>query len=189
MGSSPFDDASTFLIRTLCDLYVFVVMLRFLLQLMRADFYNPISQFVVRATQGPLRPLRQVLPSLRGIDLASLLLMLILEFLKILLVTGVYGHVPPVATMLILSVADIARLMLNVFFWAIVIRVVMSWVSPGARNPVSHLVGSLTEPLLERARRMLPPMSGFDLSPIPVLIALQLAQILVVTPLRSFAGL
>ena len=189
MGSSPLDDASTFLIRTLCDLYIFVVMLRFLLQLMRADFYNPISQFVIRATQGPLRPLRQVLPSLHGVDLASLLLMVVLGFLKYLLVTGVYGQVPPVATMLILSVADLARLMLNVFFWAIVIRVVMSWVSPGTRNPVGHLVGSLTEPLLARARRMLPPMSGFDLSPIPVMIALQLAQILVVAPLRSFAVL
>ena len=68
MGASPFNDASTFLVRTLFDLYIFVVMLRFLLQLMRADFYNPISQFVVRATQAPLQPLRQVLPGVRGID-------------------------------------------------------------------------------------------------------------------------
>lgn len=188
MGASPFDDASTFLIRTLFDLYIFVVMLRFLLQLTRADFYNPISQFVVRATRAPLHPLRQVLPSVRGVDGASLVLMLALGFLKILLVTGVYGRVPPVATMLILAAADIARLMLNVFFWAIVIRVVMSWMSPGARNPVSHLVGSLSDPLLDRARRLLPPMGGFDLSPIPVLIVLQLAQILVVAPLRSLAG-
>ena len=188
MGASPFNDASSFLIRTLFDLYIFVVMLRFLLQLMRADFYNPISQFVIRATQGPLRPLRQVLPSVRGVDTASLVLMLILGILKILLVTGMYRQVPPFATMLILAAADIARLLLNVFFWAIVIRIVMSWVNPGARNPISSLVGSLTEPLLERARRVLPPMSGFDLSPIPVLIVLQLAQILVVAPLRSFAG-
>ena len=188
MGASPFNDASTFLIRTLFDLYVFVVMLRFLLQLMRADFYNPISQFVVRATQAPLQPLRQVLPGVRGIDTASLVLMLVLGVVKIVLVTGIYGQMPALATMLILAAADIVRLMLNVFFWAIVIRVVMSWVNPGARNPVNSLVGSLTEPLLERARRILPPMSGFDLSPIPVLIVLQLAQILVVAPLRSFAG-
>jgi len=96
--------------------------------------------------------------------------------------------VAALATMLILAAADIVRLMLNVFFWAIVIRVVMSWVNPGGRNPVNSLVGSLTEPLLERARRILPPMSGFDLSLIPVLIVLQLAQILVVASLRSFAG-
>ena len=188
MGSSPFNDASTFLVRTLFDLYMFVVMLRFLLQLMRADFYNPISQFVVRATQAPLQPLRKVLPGLSGVDVAALVLMLVLGVVKIVLVTGLYGQMPPFATMLILAVADIARLMLNVFFWAIVIRVVMSWVSPGARNPVNSLVGSLTEPLLERARRILPPISGFDLSPIPVLIVLQLAQILVVAPLRSLAG-
>ena len=188
MGTSPFNDASTFLIRTLFDLYIFLVMLRFLLQLMRADFYNPISQFIVRATQAPLRPLRKMLPSVPGIDTASLVLMLALEFLKLLLVSGFYRQVPPAVTMLILSAADIARLMLNVFFWAIVIRVVMSWVNPGGRNPVNSLVGSLTEPLLDRARRILPPMSGFDLSPIPVLIGLQLAQILVVAPLRSFAG-
>ena len=188
MGASPFNDASTFLVRTLFDLYIFIVMLRFLLQLMRADFYNPISQFVVRVTRAPLQPLRQVLPGVRGIDTASLVLMLVLGVVKIVLVTGIYGQVPPVATMLILAAADIARLMLNVFFWAIVIRIVMSWVIPGARNPVNSLVGSLTEPLLERARRFLPPLSGFDLSPIPVLIVLQLAQILVVAPLRSLAG-
>ena len=188
MGGSPFDDASTFLIRALFDLYIFVVMLRFLLQLMRADFYNPISQFVVRATQAPLRPLRQVLPRMHGVDTASLVLMLALGFVKIVLIAGIYGRVPPLAAMLILAVADIARLLLNVFFWAIVIRVVMSWVNPGARNPVNNLVGSLSEPLLERARRLLPSMSGFDLSPIPVLIALQLAQILLVAPLRGLAG-
>ena len=188
MGASPFNDASTFLVRTLFDLYMIVVMLRFLLQLVRADFYNPISQFVIRATQAPLRPLRQVLPSVRGIDPASLALLLILGVLKLVLMTGVRGDMLPFATMLILAVADVARLMLNVFFWAIVIRIVMSWVNPGGRNPVNNLVGSLSDPLLERARRILPPMSGFDLSPIPVLIVLQLAQILVVAPLRSLAG-
>ncbi len=188
MNASPFNDASTFLIRTLFDLCMFVVMLRFLLQLMRADFYNPISQFVVRATQAPLQPLRQVLPGIRGVDTASLALMLILGVVKILLVTGIHGRMPPLAAMVILAAADVARLMLNVFFWAIVIRVVMSWVNPGTRNPVNSLVGSLTEPLLERARRILPPMTGFDLSPIPVLIVLQLAQILIVAPLRSLAG-
>ena len=188
MGGAYLNDASTFLIRTLFDLYIFVVMLRFLLQLMRADFYNPISQFVVRATRAPLRPLRQVLPGLHGVDVASLVLMLALGFMKIFLLSGVYGSVPSAGAMLILAVADLARLMLNVFFWAIVIRVVMSWINPGAHNPVTRLVGSLTEPLLDRARRALPPMSGFDLSPIPVLIVLQLAQLLVVAPLRSFAG-
>ena len=189
MGPSPFDDASIFLIRTLFELYVFVVMLRFLLQLTRADFYNPISQFVVRATRVSLRPLQQVLPRVYNVDTAALVLMLALECVKILLLTGMYGHMPPLATTLVLAMADIARLLLNVLFWAVVIRVVMSWVNPGAHNPVNSLVGSLTEPMLNRTRRILPPMSGFDLSPIPVLMVLQLAQILVVAPLRSLAGL
>ena len=100
MGASPFNDASTFLVRTLFDLYIFIVMLRFLLQLMRADFYNPISQFVVRVTRAPLQPLRQVLPGVRGIDTAPLVLMLVLGIVKIVLVTGIYGQVPPIATML-----------------------------------------------------------------------------------------
>ena len=188
MGGSPFGDATSFLIRTLFDLYIFVVMLRFLLQLMRADFYNPISQFVVRATQPPLRPLRRMIPGLQGVDLASLVLMLVLGFVKLVLVAGVYGRAPSTGAMLILAATDVGRLMLNVFFWAIVIRVVISWVNPGTYNPFIHLLQSLTEPLLARARRVLPPMSGFDLSPIPVLIVLQLAQLLLITPIRSLAS-
>ena len=188
MGGSPFGDAATFLIRTLFDLYVFVVMLRFLLQLMRADFYNPISQFVVRATQPLLRPMRRMITGLGSVDLASLVLMLALGFVKIALVAGVHGRYPSTGAMLILAVADMGRLLLNVFFWAVVIRVVVSWVNPGALNPFTQLLQSLTEPLLARARRVLPPMSGFDLSPIPVLILLQLAQLLVVTPIRSLAS-
>ena len=188
MGGSPFGEAAVFLIRTLFDLYIFVVMLRFLLQLMRADFYNPVSQFVVRATQPLLRPLRRVVTGVGSVDLASLVLMLALGFVKLALVAGVHGGYPSTGAMLILAVADIGRLLLNVFFWALVIRVVVSWVNPGARNPFTHLLQSLTEPLLARARRLLPPMSGFDLSPIPVLILLQLAQLLVVTPIRSLAS-
>ena len=79
--------------------------------------------------------------------------------------------------------AELLRLGVNVFFWAIVIQIVISWINPGAHNPITALLNSLTEPLMTPARRLLPPMSGFDLSPIPVLIVLQLCLFLVVAPI------
>ena len=178
-------NATSFLIHTLFGLYILIVMLRFLLQLMKADFYNPISQFVIKATQPPLRPLRQYIPGIAGIDVASIVLMLALQLVEIWLITAVEGRAVSLPGMIVVSIAELLRLSINVFFWAIIIQVVISWINPGTHNPVTNLLHSLTEPLLGRARRMLPPMGGFDLSPIPVLIGLQLLLFLVAAPIRD----
>ena len=183
MGNSYVGDAGTFLISTLFGLYILIVMLRFLLQLVRADFYNPISQFVVKATDPPLRPLRRPVPGLAGIDLSTLVLMLGLKIVELWLTFGVSGQSAQFAGLLIISVAELLSLALNVFLVSILIQVVLSWVNPGAYNPATKLLYSLNEPLLTPARRLIPPISGLDLSPIVVLIAIQLIKILVVAPI------
>ncbi len=187
MGNPYASDAATLLIQTLFGLYILVVLLRFLLQLVRADFYNPISQFIVKATQPPLGPLRRIIPGLAGIDVAAVVLMFALQFAEIWLIQVIHGKPPSAAGIGILAVAELIKLTIYLFFFTIIVQVVLSWVNPHAHNPITVLVFRLNEPLLRPARRLLPPFSGVDLSPLLVLIALQLALILIVRPIRDLA--
>lgn len=166
------------LISFVFDLYIFLMLTRFLLQLVRADFYNPLSQFVVKATNPLLMPLRRVVPGYGGVDVAALLLVVALVLVKLVLLTMLmYGamRVSPLA-LLVATVTELARTLLNYLFWAIILRIVLSWVSPDPRNPVTLVVTQLTEPVMAPARKLLPPMGGLDLSPILILLAIQLIQ-------------
>ena len=187
MGGSYVGNAATFLIETVFGLYILLVMLRFLLQWARADFYNPVSQFIVKATQLPLKPLRKIIPGMGGLDMAALVFMIVLKFVELWLVTGVMGMSPQIGGLVVLSIADLLGLLINVFIFSILIQVIISWVNPGMYNPVMGLLHSLTEPLLGPARRVIPPISGLDLSPIVVIIVLQLASMLAVAPIRDLA--
>ena len=181
-------NATTFLVETLFGLYILIVMLRLLLQWVRADFYNPLSQFIVRATQPVLAPMRSTLPAVGGIDLACVVLLVALQFGELWVVTSVLGHRAPAAALLVLSIAELLQLAIHVFLFSILIQVIMSWINPGAYNPLLSVLYSLNEPLLTPARRRIPPFGGLDLSPIVVMVALQLAGILFVGPLRQLAG-
>lgn len=185
MGGSYLGDAGTFLVQTLFGLYILLVMLRFLFQVVRADFYNPVSQFIVKATNPPLKPLRRVIPGLRGLDVAAILLLLALKYLEIFCIGLLKGYQLQPLGMFILSIAGLLSLLINVFFFSILIQVIISWVNPGAYNPVLSIIYSLNEPLMRPARRLLPPVSGFDLSPLVVMIVLQLSKILLVNPIND----
>lgn len=188
MGGPYVNNALQFLIATAFGLYILAVMLRFLLQTVRADFYNPVSQFLVKATNPPLLPLRRVIPGWGGVDFAAVVLLLALQMLEIGLLAAVDPRpvaVPALPGLVVLSLAELLRLLLNVFFFSILIEVVLSWVNPGAYNPAVQLVHQLNAPLMRPARRILPAMGGLDLSPILVLIALQLGKILLVQPLSD----
>jgi YggT family protein len=176
-----------FIITTLFQLYITVVMLRFLLQWVRADFYNPVSQFLVKVTNPALKPLRRLIPGWGGLDIAAVILMIALQVVSLLLVLLLRGQGVPVGTLVLWSLAELVSLAFNVFIFAIIIQVILSWVNPGHYNPVSNLLYSLTEPLLRPARRMLPPISGIDLSPLLVLLALQVLKMLIIPPLMHLA--
>lgn len=187
MGGSYVGNAATFLIETLVGLYILIVMLRFLLQWARADFYNPVSQFIVKATQPALAPLRRVIPGFAGLDLAAVVFMFALKFVELWLVTTMLGIAPQVGGLAMLTIAELLGLAINVYVFAILIQVIISWVNPGMYNPVMGLLHSLNEPLLAPARRVIPPISGLDLSPIAVIIVLQLVSMLAVAPIRDLA--
>jgi len=185
MGGSYAGNAGIFLIQTLFGLYAGAVMLRFLLAMVRADFYNPVSQFLVKVTNPPLLPLRRIIPGVMGIDMASVVLLIVLEATKLLLIAAVQGFGIHPLGLLVLTLAELLTLLINIYFFTILIQVILSWVSPGNYNPAVALLHSLNEPLLGRARRILPPISGFDLSPILVLVGLQLLEMLLVAPIQD----
>jgi YggT family protein len=183
MTGSYFSNAGTYLIETLFGLYVLAVLLRFLFQLVRADFYNPISQFIVKITNPVLRPLRRWIPSFRGIDTASIALLLLLKMTESWLVALMYGYAPGFAGILVLAFADILQILVYVFIVAIFAGVILSWVAPDSYNPAISLIDRLSEPVLQPFRRMLPPIGGLDFSPFVALIVLQLVLMLLVKPL------
>ncbi len=187
MGGNYVGNAATFLVDTVFGLYILIVLLRLLLQWVQADFYNPLSQFIVRATQPVLRPLRRVVPGYAGIDLASVALLVGLQFVALWLSSAFLGYSARPAGLLVLTVAELLSLTTKVFLFSILIEVVLSWVNPGARNPIIAVLHSLNRPLLGPARRLLPPMGGLDLSPLVVLVVLQLVTILLVAPMRDAA--
>lgn len=182
-----FSNAALFLVETFFGLYIFAVLLRFLLQRVRADFHNPIAQFLVAITNPPLKPLRRVVPGLFGIDLASVLLLLILEAIRAALIYFLAGQAFNPTAIVLSSVVDLLRATINLFLFAILIRVILSWVNPYP-NAATQLLARLTDPLLRPAQRVIPPFSGVDLSPVLVMIGLVLVQMLIVSPLADFGS-
>lgn len=181
-------NAGSFLLDVIFGLYIGAVMLRLFLQWSRADFYNPLSQAIVRLTNPVLRPLRRYIPAIGRIDTASLVLMLALQMLNLwlsLMVAGAAGA--GAGGIFVLALAELLAKALYLLMFAIFVQVVASWVAPGAYNPALSLVDSITYPLLKPLRGLLPPLGGLDLSPMIALVVLQLAQMLLVAPIRDFA--
>lgn len=187
MGSSYVTNPIEFLINTLFSLYILMIMLRFLLAAVRADFYNPVSQFLVKVTNPVLLPLRRVVPALGKVDTSALLAMILLQMISFVLIGLLRGGAIPLGSLLVLTIAELVGLLLNVFLFAILIQVILSWINPGTYNPAISLVYSITEPVLSPCRRLLPPVSGIDFSPIIALIGIQLAKMLILPPLYQLA--
>jgi len=182
--------AAVYILQTLGSLYLLIVLLRFILQLVRANFYNPLCQFIVRATQPLLKPLRKIIPGFGGLDLASLVLAIVLQFILIaltLLLT--YGIVANPIQMLIWSMIGITALFLKVFFFALIVSVILSWVAQGSHNPGVELVNQICEPVLAPIRRILPNLGGLDISPIFAFLALKLLDMLVIQNLMVMTGM
>ncbi|ASJ97548.1 MULTISPECIES: YggT family protein [Shewanella] len=156
-------DAFSFLVNTLFDLYLMVVIIRIWLQLARADFYNPFSQFVVKATHPIVGPMRRVLPPLGSLDTASVVLALavvVIKFVILSLMAGADINLPIILLVALVSVIKQAGVLL---FWMLILRAILSWVSQG-HNPIEMVMAQLTEPLVAPIRRIIPPMGGLDFS-------------------------
>ena len=175
---SAANEIFVYLIQTALTLYMMAMLLRFLLQLVRADFYNPICQFLVKITNPLVIPLRRIIPGIGGIDVASLLLTLVLQALAIVAVMALYGlGLPNVGLLLAWSALGVVGLLVNVYFFALLATIILSWVAPGSNNPAVYLLYQITEPVMAPFRKVLPAMGGMDFSPILVFILINVVQI------------
>lgn len=188
MGPGYLTNPLEFVIHTLFSLYVLALMLRFLLAWVRADFYNPVSQFLVKITNPVLVPLRRIIPPAGGVDLASIVVMLAVQMLGIVLILLLRGGGVPLQALVFVSLTELVDLLFKVFIYGILIQAILSWVNPGAYNPAVSLLHSLTEPVLRPVRRVLPPISGMDLSPLLAILALEVLRRLVVPLLGALAA-
>ena len=167
-----------YLIQTLLSLYLLAMLLRFLLQLVRADFYNPICQFLVKITNPLVVPLRKVIPGFAGLDMASLLLAILLQLggiVALLLINGL--GLPNILLLLTWSLLGVIGLLVNIYFFALLAMIILSWVAPGSNHPAIYLLFQITEPVMAPFRKALPPMGGMDFSPILVFILINVIQI------------
>lgn len=168
-----------FLVETLLSLYISAIVIRFLLGYVRADFYNPLSQFLVKITNPVLVPVRRFIPSFGKLDTSAVVVALVLMIIKIALVTGIVGASLNVATLLWLSVGELIRSVIWVYIIALILMAVISWIGSSQGNPVSPLVNSLVSPLVTPVRRRMPPVGMLDLSPMVVMIGLYILLIIV----------
>ena len=188
MSSNPFQESAILIISTIFSIYILAVMLRFILQWARADFYNPLSQLLVKITDPPLKPLRRIIPGWGGIDFASILLMLALKFIELTLITLIKGISVSAGLLVITALSELIGLAIMLFIGMIIVSVILSWIGPGNQNPMVGLLHQATEPVLSPFRRIIPPSGGLDLSPILAIVALQIVKIFVDWSLNNLAA-
>tara|TARA_R110002072_G_scaffold269868_2_gene429398 strand:+ start:134560 stop:135138 length:579 start_codon:yes stop_codon:yes gene_type:complete len=171
------------LVSTLGTLYLMAILLRFLLQLSRADFYNPITQMIVRFTDPGVQIFRRFIPGFKGIDFSSLVFAIIVQCAAICALIYLAGFsLPGVGLILTWALVGILNFVLNIYFWGMLISIIASFIAPFSGHPALVLVRQLTEPVMAPFRRLLPSMGGLDLSPIFVFLAIQIIRITLVLP-------
>lgn len=168
------EQALVFIIRTLVDLYIITFVLRIIMQWVRVDFRNPLTQFILRITNPLVIPLRRFVPPIGGLDTATLIVVVVLELIVTIVVTNLTcSGEPNVLQVISMTVLRVVYLTLRVYLFVILIYVIMSWISPGTYNPAARLMESIAQPVLRPLRRLLPPIGGLDLSALFALIGIQ----------------
>ncbi len=166
-------EAIYFIVRTLTQLFLLLLLLRFWLPWLRADFRNPVAQGILRITSPLVIPIRRLLPSIGRLDTATILLTFVVQFLAIVLLLAILNRMADPFTIALVSLIELAILSLNLFFFVILIRIILSWISPNNYNPVTALLTTISEPILRPFRRLIPPVGGLDISPIFAIVLLQ----------------
>ena len=171
------------LVNAILGFYLFSIVLRFLLQVARADYRNPVSQFIVKVTNPVLAPMRRFIPGFGGLDIASLVLALLVEMVAItlsaLFLLGFdFYALPPGVNIFAWAVLGVCGLFLKFYFWGLLISVIASWIAAGSYNPALILLQQVLEPVMRPVRRLLPDTGGIDISPIVVFLSIQVLEIL-----------
>lgn len=171
--------AIVFVINALTSLYLLVLLLRFWLPWLQADFRNPLAQGILRLTSPLVIPVRRIVPPFGRLDTATILVAFIIQYIAVLLMMLVVGQTAGIAPIAVTAIVKLVVLSINLFVYAIFIRIILSWISQGGYNPATAIITTLTEPVLRPFRRLVPPLGGFDISPIFAIILLVAATIIV----------
>lgn len=182
--------AGVFLIQTFAGLYLILLLLRFLMQVSRVDFYNPICQAIVKVTDAPVKPLKKILPAIRGVDFATLFVALVVQLLAVSLVMFLSGGYAFHPVYIAWSFVGLISAIFKIYYFSLIAMVIASWIAPQSNHPAMALVHQLTEPVCAPARKLLPPMGGMDFSIILVFVAITLIDsYLVIRPLAAMLGI
>ena len=173
--------ALIFIIQTIAQLFLFVMLLRFWLPVLRADFRNPIAQGILRLTSPLVVPIRRVIPPLGRLDTATVVIAFAIQYLTIFVILKINEYSFPIAPIAITALVDLLLSSLQLFKFAIFIFVILSWVAPGTYNPATAFIGALVQPVLQPIRRLIPPIGMLDLSALFALITLHATGIFVAT--------
>ena len=174
--------ALIFLVQTVCGLFVVALLLRFYLQWVRAPYRNPLSDFLHALTDFMVRPARRLVPGLWGLDLATLVLAWLVQFVELVIVLQIQGYAlaqnagPALASAALLALVLLMKIGLYIVMAAVIMQVVLSWVSP--YSPVMPLLNGMTRPVLRVFQRRIPPLGNVDLSPLFALVVIQLLLML-----------
>ncbi|MEN9916827.1 MAG: integral rane protein [Pseudomonadota bacterium] len=186
---NPFSNAGLFLIQSIFDLYIFILLLRVILQWVNTDSFNPLFVLVAKLTNPPLRPICRIIPSLHGIDFAAIILLLGLEMLKIAFLVSIQIHAAPhLLGLVVLAFAELLNQLINIFFYAVIALTILSWISPLAHGPFIEILVRICEPLIKPIRGILPSVSGLDFSPLILIVCLKLLTMLLVQPLAQIGA-
>ena len=173
--------ALIFIIGTIAQLYLLVMLLRFWLPWLQADFRNPIAQGILRLTSPLIIPVRRVVPPIGRLDTATIIVAFGLQYLTVLVILTISGIAPDILPIAITSLIDLVLLSLRLFTFAIFIHIILSWIAPGTYNPATAFIAMLVEPVMRPFRSLIRPIGGLDISPIFAIIALQAVAIYIVT--------
>lgn len=176
--------ALIFIVATLTQLYLFVLLLRLWLPWLGADFRNPLAQGILRLTSPLVIPVRRLIPPIGRLDTATVLVAFAVQYLMILVILLINGTMAGILPIAITALLDLVILSCRLFTFAIIIHIVLSWIAPGTYNPATALIASMVEPLLRPFRRIVPSLGGLDISPIFAIILLQALSIVLVNELR-----
>jgi len=177
--------ALIFIISTFAQLFLLVLLLRFWLPWLRADFRNPIAQGILRLTSPLVIPVRRIIPPIGRLDTATIVVAFAIQYLTVLIVLTLSAITPAIAPIALTSLVDLVLLSLRLFTFAIFIHIILSWIAPGTDNPSTAFISMLVEPVMRPFRRIIRPMGGLDISPLFAIIALQAGAIFLST-LRPF---
>jgi len=173
-------EISLYLVRNLGALLLLMVVMRGVLHTSRVNFYNPISQLIVRLTNPLLAPFRNFLPAAGRVDWAVVVLAVLVQSLILLAITVIAGDgwaTPGLPILLVWGVIGVLGLLINLYFFILIAMIIISWVAPGSRHPAIELIWQVSEPVMAPVRSLLPNMGGIDFSPILLFIIINVAQI------------